>query len=215
MKRINPDRLKYWSGLRRPYLGLSQTCSKIRREFLPVYSTVPTGVDLGDLNDYLRIFVVQRGGGVADYRGNIDIGVVEDNDCDIRDALILLNKSSYVSAGFSTRELEEDFDLGADGCEVELESVLLDSAFYYPKFWDFLLTKTSSVALDTMAEREFCDMDGMPLRSDYVSGMEICVKTEFAEDWMCKEFNWAGDDWLSEFGLPKNLFIYFTVQGKN
>ncbi|KAF3036797.1 hypothetical protein E8E12_004744 [Didymella heteroderae] len=211
-----PNQLKSWSGLRRTYLGLSQTCSQIRREFLPAYSMVCTGVDLEDLSDYLRVFVVQRGGGVTDYRGNIDIGVEANNGFEFRDALILINESPNVRVQFSSREMEEYTELDADGCESELEGILLYTQCEYPKFWEFLLTRTSSLRLGIMSTREFSDIDGMSKQSHYVSNIEIWVKAEFAEDWMHKGFctGKENDQWQSELELPERAIIYLAVANR-
>lgn len=127
-----------------------------------MYSEICVGVDLADLDEYMRVFVVQRGGGVIDDCGNIDIGVEGDAGCDIRDALILINESPNARVRFSSREMDEDIDLGTDGCDIELEYVLLDSAFQYSKFWDFILNKTTSVTLGIECTNAFSDMDRTP-----------------------------------------------------
>lgn len=178
-----------------------------------MYSMIRTGVDLEDLNEYLRVFVIQRGGSMNDYRGEIDIGVEYNTNDDIRDALVLLNEAPHVWARFSTREVDQYTELGVDGCESELEPVLLSSALEYPKFWDFLLTKTSPVMLGTNGIL-FSDHDGMPLRSSYVSVMEIWVKAEFAEDWMHLGFDREADKWQSELDLPERAFIRLHVENK-
>lgn len=180
-----PNTVEDWSQLSRKYLGLSQACSQIRQEFMPLFAMIWTSVHLRDLDKYLHDFIVPQSDKVADLRGCIDVGVDdEDRRTNFLYAMVMINEA-HLRVKFSTRDKDEYYEI-TDGITEDLALAVLDAEEFSPKFWTLVKEKASSVQLGIMQERAFSDDDGMPKGSYHIYEMTIVIKKDLAEDWMLK-----------------------------
>jgi hypothetical protein len=150
-----------WSKLKRPFLGLAQTCRQLRAEYLAVHDRSFTArVQLCDLHAYLtQLVIAVENDAVRKARSRIHVYNRSTRIIDIYDLVLLCSTTADLDLILSPRL--------ADRGTLQL----LFSSREHPKWWEYLIRRVSMVELHRFDRWE-------------IWSVRIALRPEFAEEWM-------------------------------
>lgn len=155
-----------WSVLHRDFLGLTQTCQQLRKEFLPLYrGTVCISVGLCDIPQYFDEHVKTGVEHDCDARANVAISLWDEEFgiVDLRDVILYASKAPGIKLRLVSSKMEEP-------------SLKLDTS---SAWLDFLSNSVSRLEF----VMEGLDVDPSCSSMD-IDKIVIYVKRDHAEDWM-------------------------------
>lgn len=172
-----------WTVSRRSYLGLTQTCRQLRKEFFPIHQAlIPVVILFDELLDYLKTFTVDVKVAI------VEVQIPRRCNTNIRDIILLCAEAPGVKLDFG----------GYAGVAMQ---AFLENLHEYQEFCNYVREKALRVV--TIAENSPCLWTGKMLVS--VDQVNVYIRHEDGEPWMDEPY-WQGhkkelDTWRLGLGL--------------
>lgn len=179
----------WWRRLRRSYLGLTQTCRQLRKEFLPIHqSHIYVTIVLRHLNHYALAFICTTD--FANVFVEIPTGITE-----LRDVILLCDKAPTIQIEFRVSSLHG------------LDRIFLNP-YDHPSFFTYVETRVARVDAVTRGHEMY-----VPRWYNSVIQVILHVKPDFAEKWMqtpeAAEHRHKLQRWRREIGVGNLHFWPF------
>jgi hypothetical protein len=193
-----------WSKLKRPFLGLAQTCRQLRAEYLAVHDRSFTArVQLCDLHAYLtQLVIAVENDVVRKARSRIHVYNRSTRKIDIRSTRII---DIYDLVLLCSTTADLDLILSprlADRGTLQL----LFSSRENPKWWEYLIQRVSMVELHRFDKWE-------------IWSVRIALRPAFAVEWMSDGFYLNSDEererkmvaWRTDVNMDFASHVQVTV----
>lgn len=173
-----------WRLLRRSFLGLTQTCHQLRKEFLPLHQRyTPIKVAFDKLPDYARTCIENT------YAANVMVEPRDSGTIDIPDVVLLFSKASTINI--------RSRDLVLNQLLVKLQK--------NPHLLEYIENKAIRVIITVNFRIVLDPVYGDVLSCLLFDGMDLYLNEEFAEEWMEESWKAKNEEnlqrWRRELGV--------------
>ncbi|KAF3005728.1 hypothetical protein E8E13_006251 [Curvularia kusanoi] len=180
------NRPKDWCELSRAFLGLTQTCRQIRKEFLAIHQTrVKVCVDITGIERYCSDILSHHelGNVVIEHDGSWKGGVWTDEDVDIniRELILLTSRCKEMNIEWAKGIMPRD-----------LYKVLVSPAGTYDKFLRYLAERADKAEFGAV---RYCCGDDPDGRVHMIDALLVYPNEQYVEDWMRQACTLPLEEW--------------------